>query len=112
MHGNTPYAGRVDDEGASLSTEQRRDLQRETSAIAARTRGLLPDEYVVGSEITAGSEGPTGTVAVRPPVGAVVSGGLTLDADGDDHDALVHRLAAGAALQVKRRLKPSNAPAK
>lgn len=112
MHGNTPYAGRADDETVSLSDEQRRTLQRDVSAVAARTRDLLPDEYVVGSEVRAGTDGPTGTVAVQPPVGSVVSGGFTPEDDDEARDALVHQLAAGAALQVKHRLDPADAPAR
>jgi hypothetical protein len=112
MHGNTPYAGRADDETVTLSAEHRRALQRDVSAVAARTRDLLPDEFVVGSEVRVGTDGPTGMVAVQPPIGSAVSGGLAPD-DGDEaRDALVHQLAAGAALQVKRRLDATDAPAR
>lgn len=111
MHGNTPYAGQPDDD-ASLSADQRRILARESAALAARARALLPAEFVVGSEVQTGVEGTRGTVTVRPPVGAPVSGGVAPTDDEAAHDALVHDLVAGAALQVKRRVDPVDAPAK
>ena len=111
MHGNTPYAGRdVDD--VSLSAEQRRTLARDSAAVAARTRDLLPEEFVVGSEIRTGGGEVEGTIAVRPPVGSVVSAGVSLDDDDDKRDTLVRNLVAGAALEVKQRVDADGAPAK
>lgn len=112
MHGNTPYAGRFDADEVSLSTEQRRTLARDSAAVAARARDRLPEEFVVGSEVQAGTQEVQGTVAVRPPVGSVVSGDVTLDDDDAARDSLVRNLVAGAALEVKRRVDADGAPAK
>ncbi|MFC7167458.1 DUF5811 family protein [Halospeciosus flavus] len=115
MNGNTPYAGvsGVDtggDDAPEITTAQRKALQASIGAIAARTRDFLPDEYVVGSEVSTGSEGPRVTVAVRPPVGNPVSAGFEPNFDGEDDDDLIpdaerdevaRGLAASAALQVK-----------
>lgn len=83
-----------------MTPAQRRALQRDCSAVAARARALLPDEFVVGSEITRGMNGPQATVAVRPPHGSIVSAGFTADEEAD-HAELAAELAAGAALEVK-----------
>lgn len=112
MHGNTPYAGRSDADEVSLSTEQRRTLARDSAAVAARARELLPAEFVVGSEVRAADGGVRGTVAVRPPVGSVVRGGIALDDDDTARDSLVRDLVAGAALEVKQRVDAVEAPAK
>lgn len=112
MHGNTPYAGRLDADDVSLSAEQRQTLARDSAAVAARTRDLLPEQFVVGSEVRAGADEVQGTIAVRPPVGSVVSGGVTLDDDDESRDTLVRNLVAGAALQVKQRVDLADAPAK
>ena len=98
MHGNTPYAGLPETE---LDAEQRRSLRRSVASVTAETRALLPDEFVVGSEIVDGSDGPRATVAVRPPAGSVVSANLPLDVD----EAFAHELAAAAAFEVKRSAK-------
>lgn len=100
MHGNTPYAGESI-EGPDLSPEQVKTLRSDIQDVAARTRALLPDEFVVGSEIRDGSGGPQATVAVQPPVGNLVSSGLSADATAEEREALIHELAAGAAIQVK-----------
>lgn len=55
----------------------------------------------MGAELTDGNDGPRATVAVRPPVGSVVSANLPLE--GED-DGLASDLAAAAALEVKRAL--------
>ncbi|WP_336036177.1 DUF5811 family protein [Halobacterium yunchengense] len=112
MHGNTPYSGAEPSE-PELTGTQRRALQDSISRIAARTREFLPDEYVVGSEITTGTEGVQVTVAVRPPAGNPVSAGFTPEFDGvgdedlipdDDREEVARGLAASAALQVKAAL--------
>lgn len=125
MNGNTPYAGRteVTDAGRrastdvpDLSADERRALRSGLDTVAARTREFLPDEYVVGAQIVAGTDGPEGTVAVQPPVGPAVSAGFTPDMDGDDgisdddRDEVAHQLAATAALQVKRTVADAIAP--
>jgi hypothetical protein len=95
MHGNTPYAGLPDTE---LDAEQRQALRRSVASVTAETRALLPDEFVVGSEIVDGADGPRATVAVRPPAGSVVSADLPLEVD----EAFAHELAAAAVFEVKR----------
>lgn len=112
MHGNRTDAGRFDADDVSLTAEQRRTLARDSAAVAARARDLLPDEFVVGSEVRTGIQGGQGTIAVRPPVGSVVSGDVTLDDDATTRDSLVHDLVAGAALEVKQRVDAVDAPAK
>lgn len=112
MNENTPYAGPPPSEPVELSTSQRRALRESLSRIAARTREFLPDEYVVGSEVNQGSNGPQATVAVRPPIGNPVSAGFTPEfeeADTDlipaaERDEVARGLAASAALQVKYAL--------
>jgi hypothetical protein len=114
MYGNTPFAD--ESESVSLTGEQRRTLQRDLASVAARTRELLPSEFVVGSEITSGMNGPEATVAVRPPVGSVVSAGYTLEADRDaeideqEREDIARGLAASAALQVKQSLPDNDSP--
>jgi hypothetical protein len=108
MYANSP----IGDEGPdveSLSPDQRRRLKRDLAQVAERTRELLPGEFVVGSELSAGTNGPEGTVAVRPPVGHVVSAGYTPEntevaIPDDQRDDLAQGLAASAALQVKQAL--------
>lgn len=112
MHGNTPYAGLPDGPEVSVDADQQRALRRDAASIAARARTLLPDEYVVGSEVQVGNNGPAGTVAVQPPIGSVVSGSFVPDDDATTRDDLVRELVAGAALQVKRRFDAVDAPAK
>ncbi|EMA43137.1 DUF5811 family protein [Halococcus saccharolyticus] len=126
MNGNTPYAGRPDATAAGqrasadvpeLSADERRELRAGLDTVAARTREFLPDEYVVGAQIVAGTDGPEGTIAVQPPVGPAVSAGFTPDAeelvDGipdEDRDEVAHQLAATAALQVKQAVEDAIAP--
>ncbi|WP_248898116.1 DUF5811 family protein [Haloplanus halobius] len=114
MNGNTPYGGApgVVDAGkpstdVELTQDQRQALQRAVSGIVSRTRSYLPDSYTVGSELSYGSNGPTATVAVRPPAGHPVSAGFTPDLDdlesgleADERDEVARGLAASAALQV------------
>jgi hypothetical protein len=113
MYGNTPFGDEPADR--ELTAEQRRTLRHDLSSVAARTRELLPGEFVVGSEITRGSDGPLATVAVQPPVGSVVSADYTPDGDvtiGDTEcEDLAMGLAASAALQVKQALPDDPTPA-
>jgi hypothetical protein len=112
MYGNTPFR----DEGSrhELSTAQRKSLRRDLTSVAARTRELLPNEFVVGSEITQGSNGPQATVAVQPPIGSVVSADYTPEDDvaiGDtERDDIAMGLAASAALEVKKAMPDDPAP--
>jgi hypothetical protein len=92
-----------------LTTEQRRTIKRDLATVAAQTRELLPGEFVVGSELHTGADGPRATVAVQPPVGSVVSADYDLDGDTDD-DELARGLAASAALQVKRAMPDEPTP--
>jgi hypothetical protein len=125
MNGNTPYAGEAGVAGAGqrasadvpdLSVEQRRALQAGLDTVAARTREYLPDEYVVGAQIIAGTDGPQGTIAVQPPIGRAVSAGFTPDFDDsegiteEDRNEVARGLAASAALQVKQAVSKSVVP--
>ncbi len=114
MNGNTPYGGApgVVDAGqrstdVELTQNQRQSLQRAVAGIVSQTRSYLPDSYTVGSELSYGSNGPTATVAVRPPAGHPVSAGFAPDLDDletgletDERDEVARGLAASAALQV------------
>ena len=75
MYGNTPFAD--EDAALELSSDERRHLRRDLASVAARTRELLPSEFVVGSEIADGQNGPRATVAVQPPIGGIVSADYT-----------------------------------
>ena len=120
MNGNTPYGGRPGiteagkrspDDVVAITPGQKRTLRRDVSRLAARTRDLLPDEYVVDGDLTEGIAGPEITVAVQPPIGNPVSAGFAPDVDTDedgesiisdeDRDEVARGLAASAALQVK-----------
>jgi len=105
MYGNSPIGGDASPE--PLSPTQRRRLKRDLAAVAARTREYLPGEYVVGSELSTGTDGPQATVAVRPPAGHPVSAGFTPDGeefdgglDEGERDEVARGLAASAAVQV------------
>jgi hypothetical protein len=112
MYGNTPYAGLPDEAGMSFDTDQQRTLRRDAASIAARTRSLLPDEFVVGSEVLAGDDGLAGTVAVQPPIGGVVSGSFAPGDDATAREDLACELAAGAIVEVRQRFDAAGAPAK
>lgn len=114
MNGNNPYAGapgvvnagQVEDE-LDLTPKQLHTLRSAVAGIVAQTRTYLPDSYTVGSQLTHGSEGPTATVAVHPPVGHPVSAGFTPDFDeleeglsDEDRSEVARGLAASAAFQV------------
>ncbi|MFC7153879.1 DUF5811 family protein [Halomarina halobia] len=99
MHGNSPYAGNPTE--ADFTPEQVETLRADLTAMTESVRALLPDEFAVGSELREGLSGPEATVAVQPPVGRVVSTGVPTDATEEERVALIHELAAGAAIQVK-----------
>ncbi|MFB6118805.1 DUF5811 family protein [Halosegnis sp.] len=89
------------DDGPELTNEQRRRLRAGGTAVAARTRELLPDEFVVGTELVEGHDGVQATVAVRPPAGTVVSAGFALsEVDESDPADIATQIAAGAALEA------------
>ncbi|RBI64664.1 hypothetical protein DMJ13_02880 [halophilic archaeon] len=123
MNGNTPYAGAPDVSDVSLddlTADQKRALRDNVADIATLTREFLPDEYVVGSKVTANATGPQATVSVQPPVGRPVSAGFEPDAgdlDGEDaligadeRDEVARGLAASAALQVKQAMQNKITP--
>ncbi|WP_458209744.1 DUF5811 family protein [Haladaptatus sp. NG-SE-30] len=131
MNGNTPYAGipdvtqagqRASVDVEELSPEQKRALRNSVSDIATLTRRYLPDEYVIGSQVTNGATGPQATVSVQPPVGHIVSAGFEperdeLDGehdddliDADDRDEVARGLAASAVLQVKQAVEDKITP--
>lgn len=108
MHGNTPHAG-PEDRAAELDSEDRRALRSDLADVTNEARALLPDGYLVGGEIVDGTDGPAGTVAVRPPAGAVVS----VDLSGEATTAeLARSLAAAAALETKRNSGTDDLPAR
>lgn len=121
MNGNNPYAGvpgvteaghRANADVPDLSPEQKESLRNSITAIATQTREFLPDEYIVGSKVADGGNGPEAQVSVQPPVGHPVSAGFRPDGDDfDGEDLETHEegevargLAASAALQVKQVL--------
>ena len=113
MYGNSPLG--AEPEEVTLSAEQRQLLRRDLSDLAARMRDVLPSEFVVGSEITSDDSGPQATIAVQPPMGAVVSANFTPEGgdariDDEELDDIVHSLAASAALQVKNAMGDNAAP--
>jgi hypothetical protein len=129
MNGNTPYAGlpgitqagkRNVEDVPELSTAQKSALRRDVTAIAARTREFLPNEYVVDGDVLQGVGGPQARVAVQPPIGDPVSAGFTpevedLDLDEpfidvDEQAEVARGLAASAAFQVKQALQGSVTP--
>jgi hypothetical protein len=95
MHGNAPHAG---DTPQKLDAEQRIALRQSVASVTADTRALLPDEFMIGSEIVEGDQGAQATVAVRPPVGSTVRATVSLDSER----AIAQKLAAAAAVQVKQ----------
>lgn len=105
MYGNAPLDG--GDQTPELSADERRRLRRDLASVAARTRELLPGEFVVGSEISDGANGPRAMVAVQPPIGSIVSAGYAPGESGatigeQEQDDIATGLAASAALQVKQ----------
>ncbi|MEM4782203.1 MAG: DUF5811 family protein [Halalkalicoccus sp.] len=125
MNGNTPYAGlpgttdagqRVPDDVPELTAEQRRTLRADLSRITRRVREYLPDEYVVGAEVSQGQIGPEAMVAVQPPIGHPISAGFQPDLDSEeyitenDREEVARGLAASAALQVKYAISDDVSP--
>jgi hypothetical protein len=106
MHGNAPHGGGPTT-GAEPTPEHRRTLRRDLVDIAASTRELLSDEFVVGGEISDSDGTLRATIAVQPPAGSVVSTGLDADA-ADDTDALAVDLAAGAVLEAKHAARDTH----
>jgi hypothetical protein len=113
MNGNNPYAGApgVVDAGrppeGDLSGEQFQTLRKAVAGIVSLTESYLPDGYVVGSELSYGSNGPQATVAVHPPVGRPVSAGFAPDDEDldsgltdEDRNEVARGLAASAAFQA------------
>jgi hypothetical protein len=106
MYGNSPLGNNT--EKVTLTQEQRQTLRSDLARVAARTRELLPGEFVVGSEISDSEMGPRATIAVQPPVGSVVSADYRPDdaesatISADERDDLAQGIAASAALQVKQ----------
>jgi hypothetical protein len=121
MNGNS-YAGGVVGGGTptddlELSPDQKQGLRRAVAGIVSRTESYLPDGYVVGSELSYGSNGPQATVAVRPPAGHPVSAGFTPDAedleaglDDADRDEVAQGLAASAAAQMMHAIGDNPVP--
>ncbi|WP_049969583.1 DUF5811 family protein [Haladaptatus cibarius] len=127
MNGNTPYAGtpdvtqagqRASADVVELSSEQTRALRDSVTDIATLTRQFLPDEYVIGSQVTNGATGPQATVSVQPPVGHIVSAGFEPDndelddelIDAEERDEVARGLAASAVLQVKQAVEDKITP--
>jgi len=116
MYGNLSGGIDAGDE-PPLSPEQRRALRRDLASVAARTRELLPGDFVVGSELRTGATGLEATIAVQPPVGSPVSAGYAPDGDDDvsinddEREDLAMGLAASAALQMKQAYPDNGSPA-
>jgi hypothetical protein len=110
MHGNTPHAGppSVDVEPTA---EHRRTLRRELISVAASTRELLSDEFVVGGEIADDDGALRATIAVQPPAGSVVSAGLDSDSDDASAESIARDLAAGAVLEAKHAARDTHSSA-
>lgn len=106
MHGNAPHGG-APSSGSEPTPERRRTLRRDLVSVAASTRELLSDEFVVGGEISDGDGGLRATIAVQPPAGSVVSTGLDAEAT-DDIDSLAVDLAAGAVLEAKHAARDTH----
>lgn len=104
MYGNAPVGGDSEDE--SLTRDQRQSLRRDLTAVAARTRELLPGEFAVGAQIAEGSGGAHGRIAVQSPRGNMVTADYTPEEDvtisEEERDDLVRGLAASAALEAMR----------
>ena len=101
-----PYEGEPD-EVLELTAEQKRALRRDLDAVAARTRSYLPDEYVIGSELTRGMQGGIeAAIAVQPPVGRAVSASVTPDTeDGRLSETQRRELARGLTATVVHQVK-------
>jgi hypothetical protein len=118
MYGNLSGGNGVTSDEPALTPDQRRALRRDLASVAARTRELLPADFVVGSELTTGTSGLEATIAVQPPVGSIVSAGYAPTSDDeevtiadDEREDLAMGLAASAALQVKQAFPEDESPA-
>ncbi|QSG07009.1 DUF5811 family protein [Halapricum desulfuricans] len=117
MYGNLSGGGDVSADDPPLSSDQRRSLRRDLASVAARTRELLPGDFVVGSELRTSATGLEATIAVQPPVGSVVSAGYAptedddVSIDDEEREDLAMGLAASAALQVKQAYPDEGSPA-
>ena len=118
MYGNLSGGNGVTSDEPALTPDQRRALRRDLASVAARTRELLPADFVVGSELTTGASGLEATIAVQPPVGSIVSAGYAPTGDDEDvsiaddeREDLAMGLAASAALQVKQAFPEDESPA-
>lgn len=117
MYGNLSAGNGTGADEPVLSPDQRRALRKDLSSVAARTRELLPGDFVVGSELTSGTSGLEATIAVQPPVGSVVSAGYSptgeedVSISDDEREDLALGLAASAALQVKQAFPDDQAAA-
>lgn len=115
MYGNSPFSGHAES-SVELTPEERRSLRSDLSRVAAKTRELLPGEFVVGAELSTGANGPEAMIAVQPPVGSPVSAGYVPEPDADlridDQECadLAQGLAASAALQVKQAMGEDDTP--
>lgn len=128
MNGNNPYAGvpgttqagkRAAADVPELTAKQRRELRKNVTRIAARTRSFLPNEYVVDSDVSQSASGARATVAVQPPVGHPVTAGFSPNGEDFEDDQLItdddqfevaRGLAASAALQVKQAMQDNVTP--
>ncbi|KZN25398.1 MULTISPECIES: DUF5811 family protein [unclassified Haladaptatus] len=128
MNGNTPYAGipdvtqagqRASVDVEELTPKQRRLLRDSVSDIATLTRKYLPEEYIIGSQVTNSMTGPQASVSVQPPVGHIVSAGFEPERDElddeeligeEERDEVARGLAASAALQVKQAIEDQVTP--
>jgi hypothetical protein len=112
MYGNTSFGD--GSTGRELNAEQRKVLRQNLSQVAQRTRELLPGEFVVGSELTEGTDGTRATVAVQPPIGAAVSADYVpedgVSIDDTERNDIAAGLAASAALQVKQAIRENTSP--
>ncbi|MES3517387.1 MAG: DUF5811 family protein [Natronomonas sp.] len=98
MYGNTPHAG---ESAPEPTVEEHERLRQDLTDVAASTRSLLSDDFVVGGEINDNDSGLHATVAVQPPVGGVVSTGFAPE-DDNNRAEIAHKLAAGAVLAAKQ----------
>ncbi len=106
MHGNTPHGG-TSKTGIEPTPEHRRTLRRDLVTVAAETRELLSDEFVVGGEISDNDGSLRATIAVQPPAGSVVSAGLGADT-ADDIESIAVDLAAGAVIEAKHAARDTH----
>jgi hypothetical protein len=84
-------------------------LRRDLVSVAASTRELLSDEFIVGGEISDNNGALQATIAVQPPAGSVVSAGVeTNEGEVDDIESLAVDLAAGAVIEAKHAARDTH----